>query len=182
MAVVARTGAAYCETRNKWRGVEFIVSDDPRLKAAIPQLPTGEVWHRCCVHLLGNALHYVPRKVEDDRLMELRWFYHHVIWSRSDAISRPGLASGRKIRQAVRLDKDNLEKTLTLLLAAVAHHKHIKSTNMLRQLNQEIKRRTSAADRPQRGELPATSLCAGVDVHENWLEATRNEATRSGST
>ncbi len=33
------------------------------------------VWQRCYVHFLRNALDYVPRKVDDDGLMELRWFY-----------------------------------------------------------------------------------------------------------
>jgi hypothetical protein len=33
------------------------------------------VWQRCYVHFLRNALDYVPRKVDDDCLMELRWFY-----------------------------------------------------------------------------------------------------------
>jgi putative transposase len=33
------------------------------------------VWQRCYVHFLRNALDYVPRKVDDDCLRELRWFY-----------------------------------------------------------------------------------------------------------
>jgi transposase-like protein len=32
-------------------------------------------WQRCYVHFLRNALDYVPRKVDDDCLMELRWLY-----------------------------------------------------------------------------------------------------------
>jgi len=30
---------------------------------------------RCYVHFLRNALDYVPRKVDDDCLQELRWLY-----------------------------------------------------------------------------------------------------------
>jgi putative transposase len=36
--------------------------------------PQG-VWQRCYVHFLRNALDYVPRKVDDDCLQELRWLY-----------------------------------------------------------------------------------------------------------
>lgn len=30
---------------------------------------------RCYVHFLRNALDYLPRKADDDRLQELRWMY-----------------------------------------------------------------------------------------------------------
>ena len=43
-------------------------------------MPPGEVlpeaaYQRCYVHFLRNALDYVPRKVDDDCLQELRWIY-----------------------------------------------------------------------------------------------------------
>jgi putative transposase len=76
------------ESRSSWReflsglrerglfGVEYVVSDDhPGLKAAIREILPEAAWQRCYVHFLRNALDYVPRKVDDDCLMELRWFY-----------------------------------------------------------------------------------------------------------
>ena len=76
------------ESRSSWRdflaglkarglyGVEFVVSDNHEgLKAAIREVLPEAVWQRCYVHFLRNALDYVPRKVDDDCLMELRWFY-----------------------------------------------------------------------------------------------------------
>ena len=57
-------------------GVEFVVSDDHAgLKAAIREVLPAAAWQRCYVHFLRNALDYVPRKVDDDCLQELRWFY-----------------------------------------------------------------------------------------------------------
>src|SRR6185437_8184348 len=44
------------------------------LKVAIREVLPEAVWQRCYVHFLRNALDYVPRKVDDDCLMELRWF------------------------------------------------------------------------------------------------------------
>jgi putative transposase len=32
-------------------------------------------YQRCCVHSLRNALDYVPRRVDDDCLQDLRWLY-----------------------------------------------------------------------------------------------------------
>ena len=75
------------ESRSSWRdfllalkarglvGVEFVVSDDHSgLKAAIREVLPEAAWQRCYVHFLRNALDYVPRKVDDDCLRELRWF------------------------------------------------------------------------------------------------------------
>src|SRR5271163_4262784 len=76
------------ESRSSWRdflrglkarglnGVELVVSDDhagPR--TAIREVLPQAVWQRCYVHFLRNALDYVPRKVDDDCLQELRWLY-----------------------------------------------------------------------------------------------------------
>jgi putative transposase len=76
------------ESRSSWRdsllalkarglaGVELVVSDDhPGLKQAIREVLPEAAWQRCYVHFLRNALDYVPRKVDDDCLQELRWFY-----------------------------------------------------------------------------------------------------------
>lgn len=66
-------------------GVDYVVSDDhPGLKAAIREILPEAAWQRCYVHFLRNALDYVPHKVDDDCLMELRWFY-----DRSTRCNRP---------------------------------------------------------------------------------------------
>ena len=70
--------------------------------------------------------------------------------------------------------KDNREETLTYYRLPQAHHQHMKSTNMLEQLNQELKRRTHVVR-----IFPHASSCLrlvralAVETHENWLEATR---------
>ena len=76
------------ESRSSWRdflldlrerglaGVEFVVADDHAgLKAAIREVLPDAASQRCYVHFLRNALDYVPRKVDDDCLQELRWLY-----------------------------------------------------------------------------------------------------------
>ena len=76
------------ESRSSWRdfllglkerglhGVEFVVADDHAgLRAALREVLPEAACQRCYVHFLRNALDYVPRKVDDDCLQELRWLY-----------------------------------------------------------------------------------------------------------
>lgn len=158
------------------RGVEFVVSDDhPGLKAAIREVLTDAVWQRCYVHFLRNALDYVPRKVDDDCLMELRWFYDR----RDLAEVRRDLATwlGKWQRKYARLCawvEDNIEETLTFYRLPRSHHKHMKSTNMLERLNQEIKRRTHVVRIfPNAASCLRLVRALAVETHENWLEAVR---------
>jgi putative transposase len=57
-------------------GVEFVVADDHAgLRAALREVLAEAADQRCYVHFLRNALDYVPRRVDDDSLQELRWLY-----------------------------------------------------------------------------------------------------------
>jgi putative transposase len=58
------------------RGVQVVISDDHAgLRKAIREILPEALWQRCYVHFLRNALDYLPRKADDDCLMELRWIY-----------------------------------------------------------------------------------------------------------
>ena len=48
----------------------------------------------------------------------------------------------QKISQAHGWVEDNIEETLTYFRVPLAHRKHMKSTNSLERLNEEIRRRT----------------------------------------
>jgi putative transposase len=57
-------------------GVQVAISDDHAgLRRAIREVLPEATWQRCYVHFLRNALDYLPRKADDDCLMELRWLY-----------------------------------------------------------------------------------------------------------
>src|SRR5207237_4187720 len=100
-------------------------------------------WQRGYVHLLGNALDYVPRKVDDDCLLELRWMYDRrdLAEVRRDLAAWLSKWSG-KYPKLTGWVEDNIEETLTYFRLPLAHRKHMKSTNMLERLNEEIRRRT----------------------------------------
>jgi putative transposase len=176
------------ESRSSWRdflsglkgrglnGVEFVVSDNHEgLKAAIREVLPGAAWQRCYVHFLRNALDYVPRKVDDDCLQELRWIYDRrdLAEVRRDIAQWLGKWQGKYPRLCDWVE-DNIEETLTYYRLPLVHHKHMKSTNMLERLNQEIKRRTHVVR-----IFPNTQSCLrlvralAVETHENWLEGTR---------
>jgi putative transposase len=157
-------------------GVEFVVSDDhPGLRAAIREVLPEAVWQRCYVHFLRNALDYVPRKVDDDCLMELRWFYDRRDLAEVKRDMAQWIAKWQaKYPKLVNWVEDNIEETLSFYRLPLAHHKHMKSTNMLERLNQEIKRRTLVVrifPNPQSCLRLVRALA--VEIHENWLEATR---------
>jgi putative transposase len=157
-------------------GVELVISDDHvGLRKAIAEVFTEAAWQRCYVHFLRNALDYLPRKADNDCLTELRWIYDR----RSIEEARQDLAAWLK-KWTGRYPKlcdwveNNIEETLTFYRLPRQHHKNLKSTNMLERLNEEIKRRTLVVR-----IFPNTAACLrlvralAVEMHENWLEATR---------
>lgn len=176
------------ESRSSWKdfllalkrrglaGVEYVVSDDHAgLTAAIREVLPEAAWQRCYVHFLRNALDYVPRKVDDDCLQELRWFYDR----RDLAEVRQDLARWLakwqgKYPKLTDWVEENVEETLTYYRLPLAHHKHMKSTNMLERLNQEIKRRTHVVRIfPDAASCLRLVRALAAEMHENWLEATR---------
>lgn len=157
-------------------GVEFVVSDDHAgLKRAIEEVLTEASWQRCYVHFLRNALDYLPRKADDDCLQELRWIYDRrdIQEAERDLASWIGKWQGR-YPKLVDWVEANIGQTLSFYRLPRAHHKHLKSTNMLERLNEEIKRRTRVVR-----IFPNTESCLRlvralcVETHETWLEDSR---------
>ena len=156
-------------------GVEFVVSDDhPGLRSSVAEVFTEAAWQRCYVHFLRNAMDHLPRKADNDCLTELRWIYDRrcLEEARQDLGAWLKKWSGRypKLCEWV---ESNIEETLTFYRLPRQHHKHLKSTNMLERLNEELKRRTLVVR-----IFPNTESCLrlvralAVEVHENWIEAT----------
>ena len=130
--------------RRGLRGVRLVVSDQHEgLKRAVAEVLSEAAWQRCYVHFLRNALDYLPRKNVDDCLLELRWLYDRrdvnearqdlEAWVKRWSAKHPKLCTWAE---------ENIEATWTFYRLPREHHKHMKSTNMLERLNQELKRRT----------------------------------------
>ena len=81
---------------------------------------------------------------------------------------------GARYPKLVSWVEETIEETLTFYRLPLQHHKHLKSTNMLERLNEEIRRRTYVVR-----IFPNSDACRrlvralAVETHENWLEAHR---------
>ena len=157
-------------------GVFFVVTDDHAgLKKAIGELLPEAIWQRCYVHFLRNALDYLPRKADDDCLQELRWIYDRRDLQEAQRDLQAWLQKWQqKYPKLCDWVDENIQETLSFYKLPLPHHKHLKSTNMLERLNEEIKRRTLVVR-----IFPNTNSCLrliralAVEMHENWIEATR---------
>ncbi|WP_043700522.1 IS256 family transposase [Tepidimonas taiwanensis] len=157
-------------------GVEFVVSDNHAgLKRAIGEVLPEAAWQRCYVHFLRNALDYLPRKADDDCLQELRWLYDRRDHQEAqrDLAAWIGKWSGR-YPKLVDWVEHNIGETLTFYRLPRQHHKHMKSTNMLERLNEEIKRRTRVVRIfPNAASCLRLIRALCVETHEAWLEDSR---------
>ena len=157
-------------------GVEFVVSDShPGLKQAIREVLPGAAWQRCYVHFLRDALDHLSRKLADDCLHELRWIYdrRELVEVRRDIAAWLAKWHARHSKLCDWVE-ENIEETLTYYRLPLQHHKHMKSTNMLERLNQELKRRTHVVRIFPNAESCLRLVRAlAVETHENWLEGTR---------
>src|SRR5690349_16301632 len=176
------------ESQSSWRdflvalkqrglsGVEFVVSDDHAgLKKAIAEILPQAAWQRCYVHFLRNALDYLPRKADEECMQELRWLYHR----RSLAEAQRDLAAWlarwqAKYAKLTDWVEENIGSTLSFYRLPRQHHKHLKSSNMLERLNEEVRRRTYVVRIfPNAASCLrlVRALCA--ETHEAWIEDKR---------
>jgi putative transposase len=176
------------ESRSSWKdfliglrrrglnGVEFVVADDHAgLRASVREVLAEAAFQRCYVHFLRNALDHLPRKADDDCLQELRWLYDRrsIDEARRDLSAWVAKWSAR-YPKLVAWVEETIDETLTFYRLPLHHHKHLKSTNMLERLNEEIRRRTYVVR-----IFPNSDACRrlvralAVETHENWLEAHR---------
>jgi putative transposase len=155
-------------------GVEFVVSDDHAgLRRAIQEVLPEAGWQRCYVHFLRNALDYLPRKADDDCLLELRWIYDRRTLSEARQDLAAWLAKwGKRYPKLCGWVEDNIEETLSFYRLPREHHKNLKSTNMLERIMEEIKRRTLVVR-----IFPNSAACLrlvralAAEMHDDWIEA-----------
>ena len=157
-------------------GVLLAITDDhPGLKQAVAEVLPMAAWQRGYVHFLRNARDSLPRKADDDCLTELRWLYDR----RDLEEARRDLAQWLE-RWPPRYAKlcewveRAIEETFTFYRLPRAHHKHLKSTNLLERLNEELKRRTHVIRIfPNEASCLRLVRALAVEQHEEWLEGAR---------
>jgi putative transposase len=96
------------------KALPFAYIDHAGLRAALREVLAEAAYQRCYVHFLRNALDYVPRRVDDDCLQELRWLYDRrdLAEARRDLAAWLAKWSG-KYSKLTSWVEDNIEETLT---------------------------------------------------------------------
>ena len=176
------------ESRSSWRdfllglkarglhGVEFVVADDHAgLRAALREVLAEAAYQRCYVHFLRKRARSRAskgrRRLPAGAALAIRPARPHRGASRSGGLARQMVGQIPKLTGWV---EDNIDETLTFYRLPRQHHKHLKSTNMLERLNEEIKRRTQVVRIFPNGESCLRLVRAlAVETHENWLEQHR---------
>ena len=157
-------------------GVVFVVSDDHEgLRQGVGKLLSKAAWQRCYVHFLRNAKDKLPTKADPDCLQELRWLYDRrkLEEVHKDLALWLGKWQGR-YDTLCNWVEEHIEETLSYYQLPFRHHKHLKSTNMLERLNQEIKRRTLLVRIfPNEPSCLRLVRALAVEIHEDWLEGTK---------
>lgn len=97
------------------------------------------------------------------------------MWPKLRRIWPLGSRDGRRpILSSVTHAEENIGETLTFYRLPRGHHKHLKSTNMLERLNEEIKRRTRVVRIfPNQDSCLRLIRALAVETHEGWLEEHR---------
>ncbi|MFO1418843.1 MAG: transposase [Methylotetracoccus sp.] len=156
-------------------GVEFVVSDDHAGSARHRRSTGGSGWQRCYVHLL-RATRWITYPARPTTIA-----YRNCAGCMTAATTRslcagrsPDRQVGSRYPKLVDWVETYIGETLTFYRLPRQHHKHMKSTNMLERLNEEIKRRTRVVR-----IFPNTESCLRlvralcVETHEAWLEDNR---------
>ena len=93
---------------------------------------------------------------------------------RGRSAARPGGLASRWQRKYPKLTdwvEENIGSTLTFYRLPRQHHKHLKSTNMLERLNEELRRRTRVVRIfPNAASCMRLIRALCVETHEGWLE------------
>ncbi len=167
------------------RGVQLVISDSHEgLKGAIASVFGGARWQRCNVHVMRNALSYVPKTAQGLVATTIR-----TVFAESD----PARARAQWRHVAARL-RDRFERLATLMddaeddvLAYLGfppeHGRQIGSNNPQERLNREVKRRTDVVGIFP--NAPAVLRLVGAvlgEQHDEWQTGRRYMSAESLAT
>jgi transposase-like protein len=153
-------------------GVRYVVSDDHAgLKAALQARMPGVPWQRCQFHLQQNAMQYVPKlAMRKEVAANLRDVFDAP--DRPEADRRLARTVEKYLKSAPKLAEwieTNVPEGLTALILPPAHRQRMRTTNMLENLNKQIKRRTRVATLfPNEASLLRLVAAVLVEITEDW--------------
>jgi putative transposase len=164
-------------THRGLHGVEYIVSDDHSgLKNALKTVFPNIAWQRCQTHLARNAQDHVKFKVNKDSVaQDIR-----DISNASSALSAQHrldrfMSDWEKSEpKLVAWADDNIPQGFTVFEQHKKHRKHLRTTNPIERINQELLRRSKVI-RIFPNEASCLRLMASllIELHEEWFDGRR---------
>jgi len=153
-------------------GVRLVISDDHAgLKAARQAELTGVPWQRCQFHLQQNASAHVPKiAMRREVARALKSIFnapdHDEARRRLQLVVESYRKSAPKL--AAWID-DNVAEGLTIFSFPEHHRRHTRTTNLLENLNREVRRRTRVATIfPNDASLLRLVSAVLVEVSDGW--------------
>jgi putative transposase len=153
-------------------GVTFIVSDDhPGLRAALASRFAGVPWQRCQFHLQQNAQHHCPKIALRPQLAaDLRSVFNAP--SRADAEACLRALVSRHQSSSPPLAawlEANVPESLSVFLLPQEHRTRLRTSNLLENLNKQIRRRTRvAALFPNPNSLLRLVTAVTSELSDDW--------------
>ena len=136
----------------------FIVTDgNPGVLKAMEEVFPRSLKHRCQRHRLENILGKAPREVRQELKPAILESFHAADYEAGMEIGREVIARYRdRFPAAMQCMEESLEATLAVLKLPPAHHKRLRTANILERTFGEKKRRTKLSFRLSR-IVPTTS-------------------------
>jgi putative transposase len=158
--------------RRGLHGVRLVISDDHvGLKAARQAELTGVAWQRCRFHLQQNAAAYVPKvAMRREVARALRTIFNSPDGQEAQRRLEATATAYRKT--APRLAdwlESSLPERLTIFDFPEPHRRHLRTTNLLENLNREVRRRTRVATLfPNEASLLRLVSAVLVEISDGW--------------
>jgi transposase-like protein len=156
-------------------GVTYLVSDDHAgLRAALAARFAGVPWQRCQFHLQQNALHHCPKIALRPQLAaDLRLVFEAS--SRPDADARLRALVAKHQDSAAPLAawlEANVPEALTVFIRPPEQRLRLRTSNLLENLNKQIRRRTRVvALFPNTDSLLRLVCAITSELSEDWESA-----------
>ncbi len=158
-------------------GVKYIVSDDHQgLKSALKTVFPNVAWQRCQTHLARNAQDHVKSKANKDTVAQ---DIRDIFQASSVDIAKDKLTQFMKdwAKSEPKLTswaEDNIPQGFTAFEQPKKFRKHLRTTNPIERINQELKRRSNVV-RIFPNEESCLRLMSALllEFHEDWLDGRR---------
>ncbi|WP_062109024.1 IS256 family transposase [Bacillus niameyensis] len=147
----------HSESHEAWKGFfqylhsrglqapKLVISDAHKgLKKAIEEEFVGTTWQRCTVHFKRNIFDSLPKKDSEKVKMGIKRIFEVVKPQDARKLKEDFLrefGSETKLEKTINILEEGFEDAIQYLNEEENYHKHIRSTNSLERLNQEVRRR-----------------------------------------